>query len=73
MRSCSSITPMDCLSSIDALTGELILTQLFVAVWGASNYTYAEATLPDAPRLDRLPPAPLSTLAVSRGCWCRTI
>ena len=26
-------------------TGELILTQLFVATWGASNYTYAEASL----------------------------
>ena len=34
----------DGLSIIDA-TGELILTQLFLAVWGASNYTYAEATL----------------------------
>lgn len=32
-------------------TGEMILTQLFVAVWGASTFTYAEAsfsqTLPD--------------------------
>jgi len=35
----------DGLSIIDLLTGELILTQLFLAVWGASNYTYAEATL----------------------------
>ena len=35
----------DGLSIVDALTGELTLTQLFVAVWGASNYTYAEATL----------------------------
>jgi transposase len=35
----------DGLSIVDALTGELILTQLFVAVWGASNYTYAEATM----------------------------
>ncbi len=35
----------DGLSFIDALTGEIIPTQLFVAVWGASNYTYAEATL----------------------------
>ena len=35
----------DGLSIVDALTGEIILTQLFVAVWGASNYTYAEATL----------------------------
>jgi transposase len=35
----------DGLSFIDPSTGEIILTQLFVAVWGASNYTYAEATL----------------------------
>jgi len=35
----------DGLSILDPVTGELILTQLFVAVWGASNYTYAEATL----------------------------
>lgn len=35
----------DGLSIVDHLTGELITTQLFVAVWGASNYTYAEATL----------------------------
>lgn len=33
------------LSLIDAETHEPIKTQLFVAVWGASNYTYAEATL----------------------------
>ena len=35
----------DGLSFVDPSTGEIILTQLFVAVWGASNYTYAEATL----------------------------
>jgi transposase len=35
----------DGLSIVDAATGELTLTQLFVAVWGASNYTYAEATM----------------------------
>jgi transposase len=33
------------LSLIDAQTNEPITTQLFVAVWGASNYTYTEATL----------------------------
>jgi transposase len=33
------------LSLIDAQTHEPMTTQLFVAVWGASNYTYAEATL----------------------------
>ena len=35
----------DGLSIVDRMTGELIPTQLFVAVWGASNYTFAEATL----------------------------
>ena len=35
----------DGLSIVDPPTGELILTQLFLSVWGASNYTYAEATL----------------------------
>ena len=35
----------NCLSILDLVTGELIPTQLFLAVWGASNYTYAEATL----------------------------
>jgi transposase len=35
----------DGLSIIDTSTGEMIPTQLFLAVWGASNYTYAEATL----------------------------
>ena len=33
------------LNLVDSKTGEPIKTQLFVAVWGASNYTYAEATL----------------------------
>ncbi|TVS19023.1 MAG: IS21 family transposase [Gammaproteobacteria bacterium] len=36
---------------IDVTTGEIIQAQIFVAVWGASGYTYAEATrsqsLPD--------------------------
>jgi len=33
------------LSVVDPKTGDPITTQLFVAVWGASNYSYAEATL----------------------------
>ncbi len=33
------------LSLVDPKSGEQICTQLFVAVWGASNYTYAEASL----------------------------
>jgi transposase len=40
----------DGLSFIDLATGEIVPTQLFVAVWGASNYTYAEAA-----RTQRLP------------------
>jgi len=35
----------DGLAIVDPLTGEVTLTQLFLTVWGASNYTYAEATL----------------------------
>jgi len=35
----------DGLSIVDTITGEFISTQLFLAVWGASNNTYAEATL----------------------------
>jgi len=35
----------DGLSLLDPKTGERVSTQLFLAVWGASNYTYAEATL----------------------------
>jgi transposase len=35
----------DGLPIVDRLTGELTLTQLFVAVWGASKYIYAEATM----------------------------
>jgi len=35
----------DGLSIVDQVTGLLVPTQLFLAVWGASNYTYAEAAL----------------------------
>ncbi len=35
----------DGLSIVNRQSGELSLTQLFVAVWGASSYTYADATL----------------------------
>jgi transposase len=30
---------------VDPKTGEVVATQMFVAVWGASNYTFAEASL----------------------------
>lgn len=33
------------LNLVDPKTGEPVNTHLFVAVWGASNYTYAEASL----------------------------
>jgi transposase len=33
---------------IDAATGEISRAHIFVAVWGASNYTYAEATTREA-------------------------
>lgn len=36
------------LSILDPVTGELSFTQLFLTVWGASNYTYAEASLSQA-------------------------
>lgn len=35
----------DGLSITDLVTGKKMPTQLFVSVWGASNYTYAEASL----------------------------
>jgi len=35
----------DGLNIVDPATGELVATQLFAAVWGSSNYTYAEVTL----------------------------
>lgn len=38
----------DGLTLMDPRTGETIPTQLFLAVWGASNYTYAEASLSQA-------------------------
>lgn len=34
----------DCIPIIDRDTGELTSTELFAGVWGASNYTYAEAS-----------------------------
>jgi len=35
----------DGLYLVNPETGDPVMTQLFVAVWGASNYTYAEASL----------------------------
>ena len=65
----------DGLSILDLATGELIPTQLFLAVWGASSYTYAEAalsqTLPDWIGAHRRALEYFG--CVPRGCWCRTI
>ncbi|HAR64059.1 MAG TPA: hypothetical protein DF296_07320 [Candidatus Margulisbacteria bacterium] len=36
------------LNLVDQKTGEIIPTKLFVFVWGASNYTFAKATLSEA-------------------------
>lgn len=38
------------LSIIDRTTGEIISVQMFIGVWGASNYTYVEASLSQASR-----------------------
>ena len=50
-RSASSITPVRRAEVIDRTSGEIRQAQIFVAVLGCSNYTYAEAswtqTLPD--------------------------
>ena len=43
-RSCSSTTPATRSRCFDGLTGEARPAQIFVAVLGASNYTYAEAS-----------------------------
>ncbi len=43
---------------VDPATGELITTQLFVAVWGASNYTYAEAEMAECYGCAVLPARP---------------
>lgn len=60
---------------VDRSTGEIRQAQIFVAVWGASNYTYAEATClrqagldPTGARLDRVP-CPGAELV----CWMSRI
>jgi transposase len=62
--------PVVCASS-----GEIRTAQIFVAVLGASNYTYAEATwsqsLPDWLGSHRA--KPLSFSAVHQRCWYRII
>ncbi len=49
---------------VDRKTGEVIEVEIFVAVLGATNYTYAEATWTQGlPRLDEPTCAPSSTSA----------
>ena len=56
------------LEVIDGATGEVMTAQLFVAVLGASNYTYAEATWTQGLcRLDRLAHARLRFLGWRSG------
>ena len=64
----------DTIPLTDALTGEILPCYLFVAVLGASNYTYAEpslsrtsAPLPRAARPRILPTCPRSTGATPSG------
>ncbi len=48
---------------IDRLTGKTRPAQIFVAVLGASNFTYAEASwTPGARRLDRRPQPPFAAI-----------
>ena len=55
---------------IDPQTGDLIKTELFVAVWGASTYTFAEATLSqDCPTALAPTPEPSITSATPPKLW----
>ena len=59
-------------SLVDPATGEVVPVELFVAVLGASNYTYAEATLRSAASISsRATRVPSSTGAASPRWWCR--
>ena len=70
---------------VNRLTGEMRPAQIFVAVMGASNFTYAEATwtqsLPDwiaahthafEAMSERLSRTINVRLPACRSCWCRT-
>jgi len=56
----------DGLSIVDGATGELTLTQLFVAVWGASNYTLPK---PRCRKHYRSGLAPITTLSNTSGAY----
>jgi len=58
---------------IDRLSGKTQAAQIFVAVLGASNFTYAEASWTQGLAIGSLPTRePLPPLAACPGCWCRT-
>ena len=58
---------------IDRLTGKTRPAQIFVAVLGASNFTYAEASWTQALAIGSAPPPGLSRRSAGcRTCWCRT-
>ena len=62
------------LAVIDGLSGEARTAQLFVAVLGASNYTYAEATWAQACQTGSARiRTPLRSSVASRRWWCPTI
>src|SRR6185437_941071 len=62
------------LTVIDASTGEARTAQLFVAVLGASNYTYAEVSWTQAgPTGSARTRAASPSSAGSRRRWCPTI
>jgi len=60
---------------VDGMTGEIRPAQIFVAVLGASNYTYAEATWSQglADWIGSCPFGPWHSLVVFLNYWCRII
>ena len=61
-------------SYIDPATGEQIFVELFVAVFGASNFTYAEATrTQQGPDWMASHQRAFAFLAARRPRWCVTV
>jgi len=60
---------------VDRLTDQVRPAQIFVAVMGASNFTYAEASWTQARWLTGSAPIPEPSRrsAACPSCWCRTI
>jgi hypothetical protein len=58
---------------VDRLTGQVRPAQIFVAVMGASNFTYAEASWTQAWPTGSAPiPEPSRQSAACPNCWCPT-